>query len=123
MTDFSGLQALVVEDESGVALLIEDMLLELGFIVKASVARLAEARKIASTAAFDLALLDVNLQGEMVFPVAHVLRDRNIPFVFSTGYGQGVILPEFGSYPVLNKPFAIPELRTAAAKALARQIP
>jgi DNA-binding response OmpR family regulator len=120
MFDFSGLQALVVEDESGVALLIEDMLAELGFMIRASVARLGEARKVASTAAVDLALLDVNLQGELVFPVARVLLDRNIPIVFSTGYGDGVIPPEFNKYPVLNKPFAIEELRKAIAKALTR---
>lgn len=79
MTPFVGVRVLVVEDEGAVALLIEDMLEEFGCEVVASVARLAAARDVAGSVQVDLAILDVNLAGERVFPVAEILRGRHIP--------------------------------------------
>ena len=110
MPELAGLRALVVEDEGGVALLIEDMLEELGCDVAMSVATLAKAMTLAEAGEFDFAVLDVNLDGQYVFPVAEVLRSRNIPFVFSTGYGRTGVPETFRDYEVLNKPFAIEEL-------------
>ena len=103
---FSGLRALLVEDEGSIALMLEDMLGALGCEIAASVARLAQACTVARTGSFDFAILDVNLGGELGFPVALILRERGIPFLFSTGYGEGAVPPEFGTYPVLNKPFS-----------------
>jgi DNA-binding response OmpR family regulator len=101
----------LVEDEAGVALLLEDMLEELGCGVAASVATLAKALSAAQVAEFDFAVLDVNLDGELVFPVANVLKERHLPFIFSTGYGR-VGLPEaFKDYEVLSKPFTVEELK------------
>ncbi|WP_274425311.1 response regulator [Chelativorans sp. YIM 93263] len=120
MTQLQGLSVLVVEDEGSVALLIEDMLQDLGCEIVASVARLAEALKVAATAEVDLAVLDVNLDGQPVFPVAELLRERQIPLVFSTGYGTSGLPREFSSHPVLCKPFSMTELQQTVALALRR---
>jgi CheY-like chemotaxis protein len=118
MNILSGLKVLVVEDEGGIALLIEDMLQELGCEITASVAHIARAEEAASTAEIDFAVLDVNLDGKPVFPVAHILRKRLIPFVFSTGYGIGGIPPEFAGNPVVAKPFSIEGLQAAIMDAI-----
>jgi CheY-like chemotaxis protein len=118
MKRLAGLRVLVVEDEGFVALMIEEMLRDLGCEVAASVARLAEAQKVAATAEFDLAVLDVNLDGQQVFPVADILRERNIPLVFSTGYGTSGIPSEFASRPVLSKPFSMAQLQQTIASAI-----
>jgi CheY-like chemotaxis protein len=110
----------VVEDEGSIALLIEDMLLELGCEIAASAAHLAQAREVACSAGFDFAVLDVNLAGQPAFPVAKILRERRIPFVFSTGYGASGIPEEFKGTPTLSKPFAVDELREKIAFALGR---
>lgn len=111
MAELAGLRALVVEDEGGVALLIESMLEDLGCDVCASVATLAKALVAAQTGPFDFAILDVNLDGELVFPVAEILKGRHLPFVFSTGYGRDGVPEAFREYEVLVKPFTIEELK------------
>ncbi|MCG6574758.1 response regulator [Pseudomonas sp. AF32] len=118
MTPFAGIRVLVVEDEGAIALLIEEMLEDLGCEVVASVARLTAAQDRASTAHIDLAVLDVNLAGERVFPVAQILRDRGIAFLFSTGYGASGVPAEFAGYPVLHKPFSESELQHKIGLAL-----
>jgi two-component SAPR family response regulator len=118
MTPLAGIRVLVVEDEGTVAMLIEEMLQELGCEVVASVARLATARDVASTLEIDLAILDVNLAGERVFPVAEILRDRHIPFLFSTGYGASGLPNEFNGYQVLHKPFSEGDLQRKIALTL-----
>lgn len=118
MTELSGLRILVVEDEGFVAMMIEEMLQDLGCLVAASVARLPEACRIAATIEADLAILDVNLYGEAVFPVAEILRERKIPFVFSTGYGASGLPAEFAGRPVLGKPFLFEELQRKIALAV-----
>jgi CheY-like chemotaxis protein len=118
MVDLAGLKALVVEDEGVIALLIEDMLLDLGCEVAGSAANLSKACELARTISIDLALLDVNLQGISALPVARILRERRIPFVFSTGYGTSGVSDEFASYPILAKPFVRDDLREKLAAAL-----
>lgn len=119
MTELAGLKALVVEDEGSVALLIEEMLESFGCEIAASLARVDQAREFASKGIFDFAVLDVNLHGQPVFPVAHILCERQIPFVFSTGYGPGGVPAGFNSSPVLAKPFGIADLERAVSSALA----
>jgi len=116
--DLQGVRVLVIEDEGSVALMIEDMLEELGCEIVASVARLADAHKIAATTEADLAVLDVNLEGQPVFPVAKILRQRRIPFVFSTGYGAGGLPGEFTGCPVLGKPYSMEDLQQTITSAL-----
>lgn len=110
MAEASGTRVLLVEDEGLVALMIEDMLDELGFEVVASAAHVSKACELASAASFDLGLLDVNLAGEFVFPVARILRARNIPFLFSTGYGGPPLEEEFRNAPAIGKPFTADQL-------------
>lgn len=111
MAELAGLRVMVVEDEGMVALLTESMLEELGCDVVVSAASLGEAVTAATDETLDFALLDVNLDGQLVFPVAEILRTRGVPFVFSTGYGR-IGLPEaFKECDVLGKPFTIEDLR------------
>ncbi|XXD67906.1 response regulator [Pseudomonas sp. D2-30] len=121
MTIFAGIKVLLVEDEGTVAMLIEEMLEEQGCEVVASIPRLAMAREAAGTVEVDLAILDVNLAGERVFPVAEILRDRKIPFLFSTGYGASGLPAEFAQCPVLHKPFSENELQLKIALTLENQ--
>jgi CheY-like chemotaxis protein len=109
MPELTG-SALLVEDEALVALMIEDMLEDLGLNVIASVAQLRKACELAATATFDVAILDVNLAGELVFPVARILRQRCIPFLFSSGYGQPAQDDEFKNAPSIVKPFSAEQL-------------
>lgn len=120
MTELEDLRVLVVEDEATVAMLIEDMLEDFGCTVVASVASLSDAREATVRADIDFAMLDVNLAGELVFPVAEVLRQRRVPFVFSTGYGAIGLPAEFSSYHVLTKPFSQSALREKLVLALHR---
>jgi DNA-binding response OmpR family regulator len=118
MNDLTGLRAFLVEDEGGIALLIEDMLVDLGCELAGSAARLDRACDMARNATADFAVLDVNLDGQPVFPLARILRERKIPFVFSTGYGATGMPPEFNGAPVLTKPFVLEQLRRAILAAL-----
>lgn len=105
-------RVLVVEDEALMAMLLEDMLQELGYEVAASTGQLDHALQLARTTAFDLALLDINLNGERSFPVADVVRRRGLPVVFATGYGKGILVPPHLGTPLLQKPFSLEELRS-----------
>ena len=118
MTTFPGTRVLLVEDEGTIAMLIEEMLEDLECTVVASVAQFAKAIHVAGVVDVDLAILDVNLAGEYVFPVARILRARHIPFLFSTGYGGSGLPEEFRGCPVLHKPFAEQDLRLKIALTL-----
>ena len=103
-----GIKVLVVEDEYLVAALMEDTLASAGCVVAGPIPRLAQALDAASSEACDVAVLDVNLAGERVYPVADILAQRNVPFVFVTGYG---VLPgEYANRPRLCKPFKMADL-------------
>jgi two-component SAPR family response regulator len=117
MPDAHPLKVLVVEDESLVALDIENMLEEMGCKVVASVPRLVRALDLASRLDFDLAVLDINLAGEVVYPLAFRLAARGIPFVFSTGYSTASVPPELSDRPILKKPVMLANLKRAVAQA------
>lgn len=104
---------LVVEDEMTVAMLIEDMVAELAYEVAGVVPRLEDAMRLLDSDSFDLAMLDVHLNGKTVFPFAAELQDRGIPFLFATAYGARGIPEEFRDHFVLQKPFGPVELRRA----------
>ncbi len=108
-----GIQVFVVEDEALVCTMIEDFLEELGFEVIATAAHLEDALAKAATLSIDVAILDVNLGGQLSFPVAQQLESRHIPFLFATGYGAAGLSPNFRGVPILNKPFGMPQLENA----------
>lgn len=108
---------LLVEDESTVAMLIEDMLWELGYRTVVSVARLAQAFETLDSTDFDVAILDVNVHGESVFPFAQRLSEQGKPIVFSSGYGQSGLPAEFDGCVMLAKPFSVEDLQRALVKA------
>lgn len=116
MAERPRLRVLLVEDEGGVALLIEDMLEQLGHEVIASVAHLSRAQRAIETATPDLAVLDVNVAGETSFDLARRLASLGIPFLFSTGYGDSGLPADLQDRPVLAKPFTLADLRNAIAR-------
>ena len=104
-TAIEGLRVLVVEDEMMVSMLIEDMLSELGCQVVGPASRLDDALELAREAEMDCAVLDVNLGGQPIFPLADLLRERGLPFAFATGYGDAGVRDVDRQAPVLQKPF------------------
>jgi len=116
--NISGLKVLVVEDEAMVAMVLEDTLLEFGCVVTAIAPSVAAALdQIERTPDIDAAILDVNLGGEKVFPVADALQAKGVPFVFSTGYGPADLTERYPGCRLLNKPYA-PEALAATLGAL-----
>jgi CheY-like chemotaxis protein len=106
------LRLLVLEDEALVSMLIEDQVIELGFSVVGPAATVKQALALCATEPIDGALLDVNLGGgQRSDPVADYLETRNVPFLFVTGYGHAGLEPRFAEHAVLQKPFALPDLR------------
>ena len=118
MAQFDQLKVLVVEDESMVAMLVEDMLEELGCEILANAGSVASALRLLTEIKPDFVLLDVNLAGERVFPVAAALAERKIPFVFATGYGENGLPDEFKDRPVIGKPFRFEQLAEAVLLAI-----
>ncbi len=103
----SGLRLLLVEDEAMVAMLIEDMLCDLGCVVSGVAGTLSRGMALATDEdlAIDGAILDINLGGEKVYPVAEALAARHVPFIFSTGYGGVGVDKAFAHVPILAKPY------------------
>ncbi len=112
-------RVLVVEDEALIALLLEDMLEELGCHLVGIAASVGEGLALAASAVADVAVLDVNVGGTDVYPVAERLAARGIPFVFSTGYGAEGLPERWRGRPVVGKPFMLDDLRRALRAALA----
>jgi CheY-like chemotaxis protein len=111
---------LVVEDELMIRMLLEDMLGELGYTVAAEAARIEEALDAAKNADFDIAILDVNLNGQPISPVADALVARGMPFVFATGYGERGLPEPYRDRPTLKKPFQMDGLKQMLQTALER---
>jgi CheY-like chemotaxis protein len=119
----SGRRVLVVEDEMIVAWLLEDILSDLGCAVVGPAASVKQALAMVGAEAIDAAVLDVNLDGEMSYPVADALAARGVPFVFSTGYDKDRLLDGYRTFPVLQKPFHQSELGDILAKLLTSKKP
>jgi len=101
-----GLRVLLVEDEAVTAMLIEDMLAELGCIIVDVAGTVTQAlEQVRAGAAIDAAILDVNVDGEKVYPVADALLERDVPFVFSTGYGSADVAERYPQSQIIAKPY------------------
>jgi CheY-like chemotaxis protein len=109
----------VVEDEYLIRMLLEDMLADLGYEVAAAVGTIAEASELAASGDFNAAILDVNLDGQEIYPVAEILAKRGLPFVFVTGYGERSLTEPYRDRPALQKPFQIDQLKAALDELLA----
>lgn len=117
---FRGLNVMVVEDEAIVSFMIEDMLLDRGCTAVWHASSVDEALNLLASRQPDLAVLDVNLGGELVFPVAKRLETAGIPFVFATGYGRNGILKDWADHAIVHKPYDGNTLAGALAALLAK---
>ena len=113
-----GLSVLVVEDEAIISFLLEDMLAELGAAQVRHAASVAAAIALLDERMPDLAVLDVNLGGERVYPVAERLETAGAAFIFTTGYGRSGLEPRWQTRTVIQKPFNIEGLTRALQSAL-----
>ena len=114
-----GLRVLVVEDEALVAMLVEDMLGDLGCRVLGPAGSVRQALELLDRETPQAAILDVNLGGESVYPVADVLKAAGVPFVLATGYGEAGVAHAYRQAPVLQKPFEQAELERRFRQAVA----
>jgi CheY-like chemotaxis protein len=106
-------RVLVVEDELMIRMLLEGMLADLGHILAGEAGSVEEALKLVAQTDFDVALLDVNLNGQPITPVAEALVARGLPFVFASGYGQRGVPEPYRANPTLQKPFQLEALGKA----------
>ncbi len=118
-----GRRILVVEDEAIVAMMLEEMLRDLGCDVIGPAMTVSEALAAVAENALDLAILDVNVSREPVYPVAELLRSRNIPVIFSTGYGADEQRSRYSQYhdcAILSKPYDSDDLERMLRKVFNR---
>jgi CheY-like chemotaxis protein len=113
-----GRKVLLVEDEAMVALMMSDFISELGFEVVGPYAKVSEAMAAVQADVLDAAVLDINLNGEMVYPVADALKAKKVPFVFVSGYALDGMDQRFSSVPVFQKPVEWAELRKLLVQTL-----
>ena len=117
----AGLKVFAVEDESLVAMQLEDMLLDLGCDLVGLAMRIGRALEmVAAAPRIDIAVLDVNIGGDKIYPVAERLRERGVPIVFATGYGRAGVDPEWQSYEILQKPYTASEMAETIARSAER---
>lgn len=102
----AGRRVLVVEDSPLIAAVLEDILQDLGCTVVGPIGNMAFAVDLAKTEAMDAAIIDLNIRGGKVYPVAEVLRDRNIPFLLASGYADWTLREDFKDRPRLTKPYS-----------------
>lgn len=117
-TDVAGLRILVVEDETLVAINLESMLEDLGCIVACLAMRYEQAERMVEDASgIDVAVLDVNIGGRKVFPIAQRLADKGVSLLFATGYGRAGLPDEWQDRPVLQKPYTDEDLARGLGQA------
>jgi CheY-like chemotaxis protein len=115
-----GLRVLIAEDEYFLAQDLADRFQNLGAEVLGPAGTVAEALTLASREGIDGAVLDVNLRGERVYPVADLLRQKQVPFVFASGYGGELEPDAYSNIPRCIKPVDFEVLAQALANQLQR---
>jgi DNA-binding NtrC family response regulator len=105
-----GCSVFLVEDEVMIRMMVADMLEELGYTIAGEAGEISQAIRLAQSTEFELAILDVNVNGHMITPVAELIKARNLPFIFATGYGAAGVPREYRDRPTLQKPFLIEKL-------------
>src|SRR5438128_687619 len=113
-----GCSVFLVEDEVMIRMMVADMLEELGYSVAAEAGEIGEAVRLAQSTEFDLAILDVNVNGKVITPVAELITARNRPFIFATGYGSSGLPQEYRDRPALQKPFQLETLAQVIASTM-----
>jgi DNA-binding response OmpR family regulator len=112
------LSVFVVEDEAMIRMMLTDMLEELGYRVVAEAGDVEEGATLAQSANFDLAILDVNLRGKLITPVAELIKARRLPIIFATGYGSEGVPEEFRDRPAIAKPYRLQTLAAMIQKVM-----
>jgi DNA-binding response OmpR family regulator len=112
-------RVLIIEDEMLIALMLQDMVSDAGFVVDGIATSLPTGIELARTADVHLAILDINLNGEESYPIADILRARGVRMIFSTGYGAASLKPAYEFIPTLMKPYEQANLAAAIYAAFA----
>lgn len=120
MSAATGLRVLLVEDEALIAMMAEDMLESMGCAAVTVASSVSEALAALEGGSFDVAMLDVNLNGERSMVVADRVRELGTPYLFTTGYGADGVDPEHAAATVLAKPYVINDLEMALARCSGR---
>jgi len=107
------ISVLLVEDEVMIRMMVADMLDELGYRIAGEAGDVDEAVRLVQATDFDIAILDVNVNGKVISPVAEALQLRGLPFIFATGYGVQGLPEKFRDCPALQKPFQVETLARA----------
>ncbi len=110
---------MLVEDEALVGMMMRDMLVDLGYFVVGPFCSVAEAHNASQTHQFDCAILDLNIGGDMAYPIARMLEARGVPFIFATGYGPESMDRRYAHVPILQKPISRDTLETFLRNQLA----
>jgi DNA-binding response OmpR family regulator len=108
-----GLRIFLVEDEALIRMMVIDMIEELGHTIAGEAGKIDQAVELAQSTDFDIAILDVNLDGSLITPVAELIEARGLPIIFATGYGAWGVPEEFQDCPALQKPFELNALAAA----------
>lgn len=114
----AGGSVFLVEDEVMIRMMVADMLEELGYRIAAEAGDIGEAMRLAESTEFDLAILDVNVNGKVISPVAEIIHAKGRPFIFATGYGSSGLPEEYRDRPALQKPFQLDALSKTIETAL-----
>jgi CheY-like chemotaxis protein len=119
-SDADSYHVFVVEDEALIRMMIVEMLEALGHRISGEAGQITQAVQLARTAEFDLAILDVNIGGHLITPIAEIIALRKRPIIFASGYAPGVIPEPFRDRPALRKPFMVEDMQKAIILAMAQ---
>src|SRR5262249_23690928 len=100
-----------------ISLMLQQMLEDLGCAIVGAAENLPGALKLASSGTADLAILDVNLGGQSIYPVADILAAKGVPIIFATGYGQQGLSQNYRGHTILAKPYDVDAVRSCLARA------